>query len=350
MREFWVASGHHLTRRADHGGLVATPELIMAYLARPELMPPADACEAERDLHASLMADPLRPVSGADIARLADADARENWSFMMNFRDRLMAAPSLEAVYVALARKGAGDLPPIFLSQLCHLILRNALEGCDDPYILRAAELFYRSQLAAVHDGTLLLADAEVIEAEQHAQHDLHSSPLTAMLQQPKSFGEMDVMDDENAWTYWSRSDAHAMAMNLGGNAKARAGLCRVIERWIGHLLGVTVSVETIASIEDRDWRWFIGLDSEATRIGNALWRGERLEERCRAHRGPDAPELRGCAAGGRAGRRQAGLPHPRHGRGQGGEIEAPKSGRGVAVGGGRECHMIHRREDRAWL
>jgi hypothetical protein len=220
----------------------------------------------------------LRAVSAKDIARLADADARENWSFMMNFRDRLMAAPSLEAVYVALARKGAGDLPPIFLSQLCHLILRNALEGCEDPYTLRAAELFYRSQLAAVHDGTLLLADAEVIEAEQHAQHDLHSSPLTAMLQQPKSFGEMDVMDDENAWTYWSRSDAHAMVMNLGGNAKARAGLCRVIERWIGHLLGVTVNVETIASIEDRDWRWFVGLDSDATRIGNALWHGDRLE------------------------------------------------------------------------
>ena len=278
MREFWVASGHHLTRRADHGGLVATPELIMAYLARPELMPPADACEAERDLHASLMAEPLRPVSARDIARLADADARENWSFLMNFRDRLMAAPSLEAVYVALARKGAGNLPPIFLSHLCHLILRNALEGCDDPYVLRAAELFYRSQLAAVHDGTLLLADAEVIEAEQHAQHDLHSSPLAAMLQQPKSFGEMDVMDDDNAWTYWSRSDAHAMVMNLGGNAKARDGLCRVIERWVNHLLGVTVSVETIASIEDRDWRWFVGLDGEATRIGNALWRGERLE------------------------------------------------------------------------
>ena len=68
------------------------------------------------------------------------------------------------------------------------------------------------------------------------------------------------------------------MAMNLGGNAKARAGLCRVIERWISHLLGVTVSVETTASIEDRDWRWFVGLDSDATRIGNALWRGERLE------------------------------------------------------------------------
>lgn len=278
MREFWVASGHHLTRRAEHGGLVATPELVMAYLARPELMPPAEACDAERHLHAALMADPLRAVSENEIADLADADARENWSFMINFRDRLIAAPSLEAVYVALARKGAGELPPIFMLQLCHLILRNALEGCDDPYVLRAAELFYRSQLAAIHENTLLLADAEVIESEQHAHQDTHLSPLTAMLQRPKSFGEMDVMDDENAWTYWSRSDAHAMAMNLGGNAKARAGLCRVIERWIAHLLGIGVRVENIATIEDRDWRWFVGLDSEATRIGNALWHGERME------------------------------------------------------------------------
>ena len=279
MREFWVASGHHLTRRADHGGLVATPELIMAYLARPELMPPADACDAERNLHASLLADPLRAVSKSDIAALADADARENWTFMINFRDRLVAAPSLEAVYVKLARDGAGDLPPIFLSQLSHLILRNALEGCDDPYTLRAAELFYRSQQATLHEGALLLADAEVVEAQQHAEHDLHASPLTAMLA-PKAFGEMDVMDDENAWTYWSRSDAHAMVMNIGGNPKARAGLCRVIERWVAHLLGVAVKVETIASIEDSDWRWFVGLDSEGTRIGNALWNGTAPDDR----------------------------------------------------------------------
>lgn len=274
MREFWVASGHHLTRRTDHGGLVATPELIMAYLARPELMPPDDACDAERQLHANLLADPLRSVSKADIAAIADPDARENWTFMITFRDRILAAPSLEAMYVSLARKGASDLPPIFLSQLCHLILRNALEGCEDPYVLRAAELFYRSQKATVHEGSLFLADAEVVEAQQNAQHDLHSSPLTAMLQ-PQVFGEMDVMNDDNAWTYWSRSDAHAMAMNLGGNPKARDGLCRVIECWIAHLVGVNVTAKPVASIEDRDWRWFIGLDTEGTRIGNALWNGD---------------------------------------------------------------------------
>jgi hypothetical protein len=277
MREFWVASGHHLTRRADHGGLLATPELIMAYLARPELMPPPEACDAERRLHASLLADPMRPVTRTEIAALADADARENWTFMMAFRDRLIAAPSLEAVYLALARNGAGDLPPIFISQLCHLVLRNALEGCDDPYTLRAAELFYRPQRATLHDGALLLADAEVVEAQQQAQHDMHASPLTAMLH-PHAFGELDVMDDDNAWTYWSGSDAHAMVMNIGGNPKARAGLCRAIERWIAHLLGVTVTVETVPSIEDRDWRWFIGLDSEGTKIGNALWNGEPMD------------------------------------------------------------------------
>jgi hypothetical protein len=156
--------------------------------------------------------------------------------------------------------------------------LRNALEGCDDPYTLRAAELFYRSQQATMHEGTLLLADAETIEAQQLGQHDIHFSPLTAMLQ-PKAFGELDVMDDENAWTYWSRSDAHAMVMNIGGNPKARAGLCRVIERWVAHLLGLAVNVETVASIKDDDWRWFVGLDAEGTRIGNALWDGAVPDE-----------------------------------------------------------------------
>src|SRR4029079_3757454 len=123
-----------------------------------------------------------------------------------------------------------------------------------DPYMLRAAELLYRGQLAALHEGTLLLADAEIVEAQQHAELDLHSSPLTAMLSPPKAFAEMDVMDDENAWTYWSRSDAHAMVMNIGGNPKARVGLCRVIERWIAHLLGVAVTVETRGSNAQDEW------------------------------------------------------------------------------------------------
>ena len=44
------------------------------------------------------------------------------------------------------------------------------------------------------------------------------------------------------------------------------------------HLLNVEVAVEPVARIEDPDWRWFVGLDAEATRIGNALWTGEEIE------------------------------------------------------------------------
>jgi hypothetical protein len=283
MREFWVSSGHHLVRRADHGGLMLTPELLMAYLARPELLPPDEACDAERALHASLMEDPLRAVPQRDVDALADEDARENWRFMLAFRDRLARAPSLEAAYVDFARHGAAGVPPIFLSQLAHLVLRNALDECDDPYLLRAGELFYRAQKATLHDGALLLADAEVVEVQQQGAQSAHLSPLTALLDAVPEFGDLDVMDDENAWTYWSRSDAHTMIMNMGANAKAREGLARVIERWIGHLTGIEVKVEPLASIEDRDWRWFIGLDPEGTKIGNMLWKGAAL--------GPDFAE-----------------------------------------------------------
>ncbi|MDB5543208.1 MAG: hypothetical protein JWO64_357 [Hyphomicrobiales bacterium] len=283
MREFWVSSGHHLVRRADHGGLMLTPELLMAYLARPELLPPDEACDAERALHASLMEDPLRAVPQAAVESLADEDARENWRFMLAFRDRLARAPSLEAAYVDFARNGAAGAPPIFLSQLAHLVLRNALDECDDPYVLRAGELFYRAQKATLQDGALLLADAEVVEVQQQGAQSAHLSPLTALLDAVPEFGDLDVMDDENAWTYWSRSDAHTTIMNLGANAKAREGLASVIERWIGHLTGLEVKVEPLASIEDRDWRWFIGLDPEGTKIGNMLWKGAAL--------GPDFAE-----------------------------------------------------------
>src|SRR5689334_11405109 len=234
MREFWVSSGHHLTRRTEGGGLAITDELLLAYLARPELMPPEDACEAERALHSLLLRNPRHPVTAHDVAALADADARENWTFMLALRDRLLASATVEAAYLALVRHAGQPVPPIFLNQLAHLILRNALEGCTDPYVLRAAELFFRPQRATLRDGVLLLADAELIEDREHG----NSSPLVAMLGRDIA-AELDVLDDANAWTYWSRSDAFTMALNLSSNPRSREGIARVIEVWIAHLLGV---------------------------------------------------------------------------------------------------------------
>lgn len=274
MTEFWVSSGHHLAGRTEGGGLAVTDELLLAYLARPELLPPDEACEAERDLHRSLMDAPRRGVAPGAVAAMADPDARENWEMMLAFRERLLSARSVEAAYLDLVRNGLRGTPPIFLNQLVHLILRNALDGCEDPYVLRAGETFFRPQKVSLSDGRVLLADAEVIEARESSNR---ASPLVAMLgQEPAS--ELDVMVDDNAWTYWSRSDAFTMAFDLGTNPKSRDGLARAIEAWIGHLLHVAVRVTPIETMQDADWRWFVGLDAEATRIGNALWNGETID------------------------------------------------------------------------
>lgn len=273
MREFWVSSGHHLTRRTEGGGLAVTDELLLAYLARPELMPPEEACDAERALHASLMQDPRRPVSAADIAQLADADARENWEVMIALRDHLVASASIEAAYLDLIRRGPGKTPPLLMNQLVHLILRNALDECDDPYILRAAELFFRPQRASLHEGALILADAEIVDLQEQGARQ---SPLVAMLG-IEPISQLDILTNENAWTYWSRSDAFTMALALGSDPKARLGLARVIETWLRHLAHIDADVEPLAAIEESDWRWFIGLDAEGTGIGNALWRGEPI-------------------------------------------------------------------------
>jgi hypothetical protein len=262
-----------MTRRREDGGLMVTDELLLAYLARPELKPPAEACAAEHALHAALLEAPRRAVDAAEVAAIADADARENWGFMLGFRDRLLRAASLEAAYLDLARNGAGGVPPLFMNHLAHLILRNALDGCEDPYTLRAGELFFRPQRASVHDGALLLADAERVD---DAQASLHAAPLAAMFAGP-AVEELDIMTDETAWTYWSRSDAFTMALNLGGNPKSRAGLARAIEAWIRHMLGTSVLVTPERGLHDEDWRWFVGLDAEASRIGNALWQGRKV-------------------------------------------------------------------------
>jgi hypothetical protein len=275
MREFWVASGHQLSRRNERGELMATPELLIAWLARPELAPPPEACKAERALHVAMLDDPLSAVAQAELAAIMDSDARENWGFFLKFRDLLLEAGSIEAAYIKLANAQRVELPPLFLDQMAHLILRNALDGCDDPFTLRAGELFFRSQKASVHEGVLLLADSELVEEREKSKAAMmHVAPLSAMMEE-----DLDVMDEENAWTYWSRSDANSMAMNLGGDSRARAGLARAIEAWVKHLTGFKVHAESIARLEDKDWRWFIGLDAEGTRIGNTLWNGDSLRE-----------------------------------------------------------------------
>ena len=196
MMDFWISSGHHLLDRDEAGRLLVTDAFLKAYLARPELVPPQSACEAELLLHHELlMHHPRRPVGKQEIAAMEDADARENWEFMIAFRDHVLAAPSLEAAYLALARGSGGATPPIFMNQLAQVVLRNALDGERDSHVLRAAELFYRPQRVTLHEGAVLLADAEAIELHEQNRH---ASPLLSMLGGP-AITELEIQEETNA-------------------------------------------------------------------------------------------------------------------------------------------------------
>jgi hypothetical protein len=269
MREFWVASGHHLTTLNTNGRMEVTDALILAWLARPEIVPPPEACAAERALHQRLLADPRAKVTAMERANMEDADARENWDFLLTLRDTLLAAGSVEAGYLALVR-GRVRLPHLFYDQLVQLILRNALEGCEDVHTLRAAEMFFRPQRAFVKDGALMLADDELVgELESEVQ----SNPLFAMME--GGVEKLDVLTAENSWTYWSRSDAHTMVLPFGADPSARAGLAAAITRFVQHLLGQPVSVAPLKDAQDVDLTWYVGLDQAGTEVGNALWKGE---------------------------------------------------------------------------
>jgi hypothetical protein len=269
VKEFWVASGHQLARLDSAGWMQVTDELLLAWLARPEVLPPDKACEAERALHARLMQTPREPVATAQIEAMADPDARENWCFLVLLRDTLLSTGTIEGGYLALVRGGV-RLPVLFYDQLVQLILRNALDGCEDVATLRAAEMLFRAQRGHVRDGALILADDELVR-EMEAER--HTSPLTAMLS--GGVEGLDVLGPGNAWTYWSRSDAHTMALNFGGDTAARAGLAAAIAAFVAHLLRHSVQVRAETRADDVALRWFVGLDETGTAIGNALWRGE---------------------------------------------------------------------------
>lgn len=276
-RDFWLSCGHHLLDRSDGGGLVVTDAFLKAYLARPELLPPPESCPVERTIHAALLADPRHAVDPQIVEEIADSDARDNWRALLSFRDRLLAHPTVEAAYLDLVRRGMGGIPPLFVNHLAHAILRNALDGSADPFQLRAAELFFRPQRLAIHEGALIAADEEIIAGSTSQP----VSPLVAMLGDPSA--HIDIMVDDNAGTYWQRSDMFDMALDLTVGRPGPAALAEVIVRWVAHLLGTAVEVAPVTELKNARFSWYVGLDAQATKLGDALWRGESLDDPDRA-------------------------------------------------------------------
>lgn len=281
MPDFWTHCGFHFADRDTEGKLVAGDDLLRAWWARPEVAPVPESCDAERALHEALLAEPRRPVPVGELAALKDPDARENYGVVLGFRERLLAATTLEAAYLDLFRGGNVTVPPVFIDQLAQMIVRGILDGTDDPLEARAAELFFRRQKVTLRDGALMLADAETVDF--HAAGRAYGN-IGRLLAEAKTLAksvDLDVLDRNNAQIYWARDEKHDTVVSFNYGSAALAAFCRVIEKWVRHFFGVEVGVKPLRAIEPSTtghWVWHIGLDAEATGILNDLYQGKELD------------------------------------------------------------------------
>ena len=255
-----------------------TDDFLRAYYLRPEIHPVDESGPAERELHAALMAEPGLRVPEKELKSLEDDDARDNYRVLLRFRDRLLEAGTVEGAYMALF-KGAIDVPPMFIDQLAHVVLRNLLDGTGDALRLRAAELFWREQKATIQDGHVLLADLETVQ--MHAAGSRYGSIGRLIVEAQGELGavNLDVLDRANAELYWSRESKHDTVVSFTYGRPALDAFARVIELWVAHFLGLGVKVQPIRRIEEARWAWHVGLDAESTAILNELWAGREVEQ-----------------------------------------------------------------------
>lgn len=291
MLNFWPSSGFGQLQRNDRGWLLPTDDYLRLFLGRPELALVAESCAAERALHASLQAAPHRPVAESELQALQDEDVRDSYRLFLRFRDGLLAAGTLEGYYLGLfPRDGSGsiNIPPLFVDLLVQAILRNLLDEGADVYEVRAAEMLFRSQRISTQEGQVLSADQGVVDMLQDTGGLGDFGRFLAEAKAPLRSIDLQVLTDDNAPDYWLTSDGHRFLLDLTHEisndlshglvltmTRARSGLkalARVLEKWVLHLLGTTVSIQPLQQVDDAGWRWHVGLDAEATALLNDLY------------------------------------------------------------------------------
>ncbi|WP_282609822.1 DUF6352 family protein [Pelagibius sp. Alg239-R121] len=276
--DFWLTSGYHLLRRGEDSRLYVTNDYLRAFFMRPEMQIVEESCESERALHARLMDDPRHGVSEARLGELQDPDAQDNYRIVLGFRDLLVAEKTLEAAYLKIFRSGV-TVPPLFIDQMAHAILRGLLEAQNDAIRARSAELLFRSQKVSIQDSGIMLADEEIVEMYSRDGGFGSLGKLLADNATPMRSVELDILNSENTQIYWARSDSFDTVIDVSFTRPGLDALCRVLEAWVGHFLSVEVTIYPVQQISDPKWSWHIGLDAEANLILNDLYNGEEIDE-----------------------------------------------------------------------
>ena len=147
--EFWKSAGVHLVEKNETGWLRATPDLIRAYLTRPEVHPIDESCAAEIATFEALMEDPFLVIPDTRLATFEDSDAADNYRIVLGFRDVLKEAGTLEGAYLNLMRSGSITVPPVFIDQIvpCYLFRGDWGAKLQNGYNYNKAEKLLHAHL-----------------------------------------------------------------------------------------------------------------------------------------------------------------------------------------------------------
>ena len=280
MPNYWASSGFNtLSLNSDHH-LVVTDDFLRTYLARPELSLIPQSCTQERAIHQRLLNSPREEISQAEIQKIADTDVQANYEIWFRYRSKLLAASSLEHFYMSLFQGKGVDVPPLFVSQLTQIFLRHMLGENPDPYELRMAEFFFRTQKVSILEGGVLMAaDHETIERNAQASDFGNIVDLLKNQSLAARTIDLDVLHPDNAKSYWGRDEFFDFAVQLNFDQPALPALARLLEKWIKHFLGIDTSITPMKEISDSKWVWHVGLDAAATEILNGLYQEQSLDE-----------------------------------------------------------------------
>jgi hypothetical protein len=159
---------------------------------------------------------------------------------------------------------------------------------------VRAGEMLFRQQRLTIEQGQILAGDLSVLDMLKDTGGLGDIGRLLAEAKAPLREVRMEVLSDANAADYWRAGERYNFLLDLTHEVnndlshglvltmtRARSGLtalARVLEKWVQHLLGVTVRIRPLQKIDDDAWRWHVGLDVNATALLNDLYEDRPVE------------------------------------------------------------------------
>ncbi len=294
MQDYWPASGYRQLTQTARGWLQPSDAWLRLFLAWPELALVAESCPAETALHQSLLEQPARAVARAELAALADDDARANYAMFLAFRNALLEAGSLEAYYLQLMRGGHVGIPPLFVDHIVQAIVRHVLGGDADAFEARAGEMLFRPQRLSLTDGRMLAADLATADLLSATGGLGDLGRLLVENKAPMAAVTLVVLGPDNSMRYRDRSGrhdfildltlevtndlGHGLSFTMARSDSGLKALARVLERWVAHLLGPRVRITPVQKIDDPAWRWHVGLDAESMALLNDLYEGRPID------------------------------------------------------------------------